>query len=297
MNKAFSKIALMGRWRGNDIPTTLMALIEHLHSLNIQVVLETETAELIPDTALPSVLATELSQHCELLIAVGGDGNLIRAAHIAVEQNLPVVGINRGSLGFLTDIYPDELDKLNTILKGQYQEEQRALLHAELLTESHTAGPHLALNDVVLFADDVAHMIEFDIYINQQFVCNQRADGLIVASPTGSTAYALSGGGPILQPNLNVVLLMPMFPHTLSNRPLVIPAESIIDIIVTTENENTAFVSCDGQSRHAVAVGSTIRVRKNSKSLQLIHPQDYNYFSTLREKLGWQNRHRRPIPC
>ena len=291
--KAFKKVALMGRHRHADIPSTLLSLIDYLNSIHIEVILETGTAELVPNQNLKIVPAHELAQHAELLIAVGGDGSLIRAAHLALKQQLPIFGINRGSLGFLTDIYPDEFHKIEKILQGFYLTEQRALLRTQQLVNKEIVGTDIALNDVVLFAGEIAHMIEFEIYINQQFVCNQRADGLIVASPTGSTAYALSGGGPIIEPSLDAMLLVPMFPHTLSNRPLVIAADSVVDIIITAENETSPLVSCDGQSRLELQRGSTIRVTRNPDYLQLIHPDDYNYFATLREKLGWQNRHRR----
>ena len=291
--KAFKKVALMGRHKHRDIPDTLIALIEYLNSIGITTVLEEETAQLIPSQTLPSIAADRLADHSELLIAVGGDGSLIRAAHLAIKQELPVIGINRGSLGFLTDIYPDEFHKLEKILKGQHLVEQRSLLRAQQLVKHEVVDSEIALNDVVLFAGEIARMIEFEIYINQQFVCNQRADGLILASPTGSTAYALSGGGPIIEPSLDSIVLVPMFPHTLSNRPLVIPSNSVIDIIITAENEISPLVSCDGQARMELQKGSTIRVTKNPENLELIHPDDYNYFATLREKLGWQNRHGR----
>ncbi len=290
--KVFKKVALMGRHRHRDIPDTLLNLIDYLHSIDISIVLEEETAQLIPQQNLASVPADQLAQVAELLIAVGGDGSLIRAAHMAVEQHLPIIGINRGNLGFLTDIYPDEFHKLEKILQGYHLVEKRTLLRTQQVINHQVVGANIALNDVVLFAGEVARMIEFDIYINQQFVCNQRADGLIIASPTGSTAYALSGGGPIIEPLLDSIVLVPMFPHTLSNRPLVIPANSEIDIIITAENETPPLVSCDGQVCLELQQGSAIRVTKNPTSLQLIHPDDYNYFATLREKLGWQNRHR-----
>lgn len=293
--KAFKKVALMGRHRHLEIPSTLDALIDHLQALKIEVVLEQDTAQLIPTQNLKAVPADELKQHCDLFIAVGGDGSLIRAAHLAIKQNLPVIGINRGNLGFLTDIYPDEFHKIDQILQGHYVAEERALLRTQHWIDNKLVKEDLALNDVVLFAGEVARMIAFDIYINQQFVCNQRADGLIVASPTGSTAYALSGGGPIIEPLLDAMVIVPMFPHTLSNRPIVIPATSTIEIVITAENETPPLVSCDGQARLELGKLSRIRITKNPQTLQLIHPDDYNYFATLREKLGWQNRHRNKV--
>ncbi len=285
----FKRIALLGRRRIYDIPATLLSLIDYLQSLSIEVVLEALTAELIPPTTLKIIPANELKNHAELLIAVGGDGSLIQAAHIALEQNLPVVGINRGRLGFLTDIYPDEFHKIDAILNGRFLEEKRTLLQMEIWHEGQQLQHDFAMNDVVLFASDAAHMSEFDIHINQKNVCNLRADGLILSSPTGSTAYALSAGGPIMHPALDTLLLVPMFPHTLSNRPLVMPGDSVVEITITEQNENTLFVSCDGQNRFELSKNSTLRITRLKQNLHLIHPEDYDYFKTLRSKLGWHN--------
>ena len=173
--------------------------------------------------------------HCDLLITVGGDGSLLKAARIASRRQIPILGINRGKLGFLTDIKPDCLNTILPVLQGQFKTEQRLLLEATIGDYQSTA-----LNDVVLLPGDIAHMITFTLEVDGQFVATQRADGLIIATPTGSTAYALSGGGPILHPTSNAVTLVPMFPHTLSSRPLVIPQQKTIRITIE-EAENTTF--------------------------------------------------------
>lgn len=290
MNKPpFKRIALIGRQRGETIIETLVALKSYLRGRQVAVVFEQDTAAMMSQHNKSAIPSDQLAQHCDLIIAVGGDGSLLNAARIAVSQHLPVLGINRGRLGFLTHIRPGEFSKVSAVLDGDYMEEQRFLLTAKLEQEDSVIEQD-ALNDVVLLPGDVAHMIEFSIYINHQFVCTQRADGLIVATPTGSTAYALSGGGPILHPSLNAVVLVPMFPHTLSSRPIVISADSVIELVIEEDNEVSPFVSCDGQERVAIPRGGKIKITKKSEPLHLIHPKDYNYFETLRTKLGWVNK-------
>jgi len=289
-NPTFKRIALMGRHQPNHIEDTLRAIDGFLTAQQYPIVYDTETAQRL-SYPLKQVPLEELHAHCDLLVVVGGDGSLLQAAKIAVAQSLPVLGVNRGRLGFLTDVYPHELAIIAEVLEGDYQEEQRFLLSAEIFHESQHITTVEALNEIVLSPGNIAHMIEFEIRVGDQFVCDLRADGLIVATPTGSTAYALSGGGPILHPALNAVVLVPMFPHTLSNRPLVIDAQSHVEIQITANNEAVPFVSGDGQKRIPIALGDTFRIQKKSDTLRLIHPRSYQYFQTLRSKLGWQNKH------
>ncbi len=233
---------------------------------------------------LPTFSDQQIPAIIDLMIVIGGDGSLINAAHCALPRNLPVLGINRGRLGFLTDIHPTELSKIGDVLAGNYFAEKRFLLNA-----THENTPlGIALNDVVLLPGDSTQLIEFDIHINDQFMCQQRADGLIIATPTGSTAYALSGGGPILHPHLNAIVLVPMFPHTLSSRPIVVEGDAKIELFIRNQNETSPCISCDGQHRIKVEPGSRISITKHENTLQLIHPKNYGYFETLREKLGWQ---------
>lgn len=286
----FQKVILIGRTGTQGVPQTLLALYDCLLQLNVQIGVEQETATMLSDIPdLVSVTPSDFSDY-ELIIVVGGDGSLLNAAHLAVSAKLPVLGINRGLLGFLTDIHPDELDKVIAVLEGSYQEEQRFLLNMELWHEDERIAEGIALNDVVLLPGHLAHMIEFSIHINNQFMCKQRADGMIVATPTGSTAYALSGGGPILHPKLDAVVLVPMFPHTLSSRPIVIDGNSSIDIDIVSGSSSLPNVSLDGQQRIAVPPGGRIQIRKKNIPLRLIHPIDYNYFTTLREKLKWASQ-------
>lgn len=286
---AFKRIALMGRHHANHVEETLHAIDDFLTARKYPVVYDEETAKRL-SYSVNAVPLEDLSQHCDLLIVVGGDGSLLQAAKVAVAQSLPVLGVNRGRLGFLTDVYPHELQAITAVLEGDYLEEPRFLLRAEIFREQQSIATLEALNEIVLSPHNVAHMIEFEIMVGGQFVCDLRADGLIVATPTGSTAYALSGGGPILHPALNALVLVPMFPHTLSNRPLVVDADSHLIIQITANNEALPFVSGDGQKHIPIAAGDSLCIQKKAHTLRLIHPRGYQYFQTLRTKLGWQSK-------
>ncbi len=286
----FQRIAVMGREGVEGVPDTLKALGEHLLSRKNTVVFESNAANMIDGDRFTVIEADEIKKHADLLIVVGGDGSMLSASRIAVAAQLPVLGINRGRLGFLTDIRPNEFNKIDAILDGHYREEHRFLLTASIEQNQKQSAHDLALNDVVLLPGDVAKMIEFEVIVNDERVCSQRADGLIVATPTGSTAYALSGGGPILHPQLDAVVLVPMFPHTLSSRPIVLQGNSQIKIVITKDNDTSPYVSCDGQNRVAVSPGGCIQIEKNKQQLHLIHPEDYDYYETLRRKLDWEKR-------
>lgn len=289
----FQRITIFGRPRLTDtgFADTLELLHNFLKKHDIEVFIEEETATHLPKNKLPTVSLQQLGQQCDLIIVMGGDGSLLNAARAAVNYDLPIVGINRGRLGFLTDISPSELeDKLFDILNGKFHVEKRFLLATTIETDGKKSAVSDALNDVVLSPGEVPHLIEFHISIDNKHVNRQRADGLIVATPTGSTAYALSGGGPILHPELDAIALVPMFPHTLSSRPIVIDSDCHITITIDENNENSPRLSCDGHKRIAVKPGSKIHIRKKSKLLRLIHPLDYNYYETLRSKLKWETR-------
>jgi NAD+ kinase len=289
MHNVFNRVVLFGRQGGDDIVETLLAVRDYLCSQQVEVFFEQETAATLPaPQPQPTLAREELEGRCDLVIVVGGDGSLLRAAQVAAKQNLPVLGVNRGRLGFLTDIYPEELSRIGRVLEGDYREEKRSLIGARL-EKNHLVTEEVALNDVVLSPGHVARMIEFAIYVNQQFVCNQRADGLIIATPTGSTAYALSGGGPILHPNLDAIVLVPMFPHTLSSRPVVVSGDSVIEVRIASDNPSSPQISYDGQECIMIPPGGKITITQKPQRLRLIHPKDYNYFETLRTKLRWEN--------
>lgn len=290
MRNSFKTIGLIGRQRSSESVATLNDLKNHLQK-KYQLIMEEETAQFTQETSLPIFNRTEFGKHCDLAIVVGGDGSILSAARVVVDHHVPVLGINRGRVGFLTDIRPTELAKeVDAVLAGDYIVEQRFLLNAEIHHQNKIVHQEMALNDVVLMPGDYAHMIEFEIYIDDQLVCSQRADGQIIATPTGSTAYALSGGGPILHPSLDAVVLVPMFSHTLSSRPIVVNANSNITFNISENNETSPRISCDGQERIPIHPGNSLRVYKKKETLILLHPKSYNYFSTLRSKLHWQTK-------
>jgi NAD+ kinase len=287
MSATFKTIGIFGQAKNHEVENTLNALIEYLHELPVTILIEADTAEALHDSSLKTIEKKEIGEQCDLLIVIGGDGSLLHAAHAIVNQAIPVLGINRGRLGFLTDILPTELTKIKKIIEGEYHLENRFLLTTTITLDNKVIGHDQALNEVAILPDALPHMIEFEIYIDNQFVCSQDSDGLIIATPTGSTAYALSGGGPILHPQLDAIVLVPMFPHTLSSRPIVIEGNRHINIIISPNNPTTPRLSCDGRATLDAPGGSHIAIHKNAKPLQLIHPLDYNYYEALRSKLHW----------
>lgn len=287
MELKFKVVGIMGRVQSEGVKETLKTLIKYLQEVKQDFLIDAETASFLNDSSLSCVTRSELGKQCQLLIVVGGDGSLLRAAHSVIDNEIPVLGINRGRLGFLTDINPHQLEKIKSILDGDYIIEKRFLLNAEVEYNGQILGNSNALNEVALIPDSVPHMNTFEIYIDDQFVLSQDSDGVIIATPTGSTAYALSGGGPILHPQLDAVVIVPMFPHTLSIRPIVLEGNHRITIIISRNNNATPRLTCDGQAFINTPAGSQITLRKKSKRLHLIHPIDYDYYETLRSKLHW----------
>lgn len=288
MELKFKNIGIVGKQHTVGVADTVLALIDFLSAKKVNIFLEGATAKLLQTkNDLPVISYDKLGAKCDLLIVVGGDGCMLNAAHVAALNNVPIVGVNRGRLGFLTDVKPDEIDeKIGAILRGEFKEERRFLLTASV-EDKKQENLHIALNDFVLTSGATAQMIEFEIYIDEKFMCSMRSDGLIVATPTGSTAYALSGGGPIVNPILNAIVLVPMFPHTLSSRPIVIDANSKIEIRISESTLTSPRFSCDGNPYVKINPGECICVEKMSDNLRLIHPKDYDYFETLRSKLYW----------
>lgn len=224
----------------------------------------------------------------DLVLAVGGDGTLLHAARRFVDRGIPLAGVNRGRLGFLADISPDEmLERLEEILSGQYQEDQRTMLCGRVLRDGTEILSNSALNDVVLHARRSVRMISFDVYVGGRLLARQNADGIVVATPTGSTAYALSGGGPILHPDVAALTLVPICPHTLSNRPIVIDDRSRLGLTLCPDNTVPAVVSFDGQVDCDLEPGDCVEVWLKEARLRLIQPLNLDYFEILRAKLKW----------
>ncbi|HEB97500.1 MAG TPA: NAD(+) kinase [Sedimenticola thiotaurini] len=283
MPSPFQTIGLIGKHEDSGPEETLRRLGKFLAGRGQEVLLESTTAGQMPGLGFATADLERIGRDCDLAIVVGGDGTLLHTARSLADFDVPLLGVNLGRLGFLADISPDEmLTALEQILAGHYQEEQRFLLRAEVDGRSC-----VALNDVVIHKWNIARMIELETFIDDRFVDAQRSDGLIVSTPTGSTAYALSGGGPLLQPDLNAILLVPICPHTLSNRPIVVGGNSPIEIAVSPRTElEHVRVTCDGQTCLPMN-GRSIHIRKHDHRVRLIHPLGHDHFQILRAKLGW----------
>lgn len=290
MNLVFKKVGIVGKLNHSDTQQTLMGLSDFLLKRGCEVYIEERIAYDF-DQPINILSLLELGQECDLVIVIGGDGNMLGAARVLSRFDTAVIGINRGNLGFLTDIHPEAYESILTkVLKGEHSIEERFLLEVEVKRQGEVKCNHTAVNEAVLHSDKVAHMMEFEVYINDKFVFSQRADGLIMSTPTGSTAYSLSGGGPILTPNLNAICLLPMFPHSLANRPIVVDANSSLRLVVSNKTGSQVAVTCDGHTTLPVIAGDEIHVNKNPNHLKLIHPKDYNYFGVLRRKLNWGSK-------
>lgn len=288
MNKTFERIGLISKSSGPRLGETLQRLVDFLHTRGREIVLDGSAAEHIPPNGIPCVERPELGTRCDLVIVVGGDGTILNAGRSLAESGVPLVGVNLGRLGFLADVSPDRMaEELDPILSGDYDQEERSLLEATVYRGEQVVSASDALNDVVIHKWDIARMIELEVRIDGRALNTQRSDGLIVATPTGSTAYALSGGGPILHPSLDAMVLVPICPHSLSNRPIVINEASAVDVIVHAGAYTQAQVTCDGQVNFALIPGDRVHVRKKPQALKLIHPPGYDYFEILRRKFDW----------
>ena len=284
----FKRIALITNSETRKVAETLNSLIVYLQSCGIDFILDECSSGLADQAGLPGMNGDNFDTDCDLAIAIGGDGTMLKAAHLACLHDIPLLGINRGRLGFLADIPADAMEEhLKPIFAGTFAEDERFLLHVEVLREGRSILKSNAFNDVILQKWNIARLVEFETYVDNNFVHRQRSDGLIISSPTGSTAYALSGGGPILHPSLDALVLVPICPHTLTNRPIVIDGNSLVEIVVGTREIDHARLTCDSDIELELAPGDRIRVQKKDKKVRLIHPIDHDHFSILRAKLRW----------
>lgn len=288
MNYIFNTIGLIGKYGDPSVEDTLNQIVDFLRQRELRILFDQASAELIHPRGLEVANRRTLGRQCDLAIVVGGDGTLLNAARSLVDFQVPILGVNLGRLGFLVDVSPDEINsRLDEILVGRFNEDARSLLHAEIIRDHRSITQADALNDVVVHKSDVARMIELKAYLDGRFISAYRSDGLIISTPTGSTAYALSGGGPIIHPSLETVLLVPICPHTLTQRPLVVSADSEIEIVVSDSNTTELQVTCDGQTSLEVKPGDRVIIRKKKRKVRLIHPVQHDYFQLLRAKLRW----------
>jgi NAD+ kinase len=289
---SFQRIGVVARLRSREVVDSLNRLVAFLRRDGREVVAERETAALLTDTSIEVVDGRTLRPGAvDLVIVVGGDGSMLGAIRALAGLDVPLLGLNRGRLGFLTDIPPAEMETgIGRVLAGEYQLSERFLLEAEVWRRGAVAASGTAANDVVLHPGRSVRMMEFELYVDGQFVYSQHSDGLIVATPTGSTAYALSAGGPILHPQLDAIVLVPMNPHSLNSRPIVLDGDSAIEIRVGIRDELHPAITCDGQYELATEPDDVIRVHKRPRPVRLIHPLDHNFYRICRTKLGWGSR-------
>jgi len=291
MAKLYKTIGLIGKPNHEGANTTIETLANYLLSNNYQLLIESAVAQTVNIDGYEEHSLIEIGELADIAIVVGGDGYMLGAARVLSCYNIGVIGVNRGNLGFLTDLSPqDLLEPLAEILSGKSQSEQRFLIETSVYRHGKLKSSNSAMNEAVLHAGKVANMIEFEVHIDGLFMFSQRSDGLIISTPTGSTAYSMSAGGPILTPNLNALSLVPMFPHTLSSRPIVVDGNSEIKLILANENYENLQVSCDGHVILAVMPGDEVIIKKSASTLRLIHPLNHNYFNVLRSKLNWGNK-------
>lgn len=287
----FKRIALIGRSGHQQATETIARLIDYLRAEELDIWVVDDIASIDGFSDLPHCTLEHIGQKVDLAIVVGGDGSLLGASRALANFGTPVLGINRGTLGFLTDIRPSEaIEKVGQALLGQFTEEKRWLNSVEVIRDEQIIAQATALNDVVLHKGQSARMLGFDLCIDDQFVYSSRSDGLIVSTPTGSTAYALSAGGPIMHPKLNALVLVPMFPHTLNARPIVVPAGCVVSVTVTEKHQALPQVSCDGQTHISLLLGDRVLIRQSEDQLTLLHPPGYSYYEVCRSKLQWGGR-------
>ena len=283
---AFSRVALVGKFQADGIQEHLTSLAKLLSDLGCEVFVESATASHLRLESYPTKQVDEFAENIDLAIVLGGDGTMLGIGRQLAGSNVPLLGVNMGRLGYMTDIPIQAVQTtLPKMLAGEYEADNRALLDAVVLRKGKTINRALALNDVVVNRSGISGMVELAVRVNGSFMYKQRSDGLIVSTPTGSTAYALSAGGPILHPRVAGILLVPIAPHSLSNRPIVLPYDAVTSIEVI--EGRGVIVNFDMQSQTNLQTGDQIEVRQSEKFITLLHPRSHSDYKTLREKLHW----------
>jgi NAD+ kinase len=285
MSIKIERVAILGRHDDPRVAEPMSVLVEHLTKLGIAVLCD---QQMCLDLPVQRVSSNALSTDADLMIAIGGDGTMLYAGNLARASGVPLLGINRGRLGFLADVSPDEmLASVDHILAGNYSLESRLLLRARLARAGAPAATETAFNDIVLQRRETGRMVDIVASIDGTYVNTHSGDGLIVATATGSTAYALSCGGPIIDPRLDAVVIVPICPHTLTDRPIVVPSSKSIGIRVLEREDTQAEVVIDGRTWGAIGSDDLLTISAAEQRIQLIHPPGYDYFGILRSKLFW----------
>ncbi len=286
--KPIRTIGLFGKYGSKEAGEVILRLCATLRGRGLSVLLEEATADFMDQPCADSRPLASLGKEIDLALVVGGDGTMLHVARELAAHGVPLLGINLGRLGFLTDIPTERMEEeLTRILDGDFESEARLLLEAEVVRSGKVLNRANAFNDVVVNKGALARLIEFETWVDGDFVNSTRADGIIVATPTGSTAYALSAGGPILHPTLPAIVIVPICPHTLSDRPLAVGSDSTIEIVMIATSQQSAHVTFDGQTNFAVHDGDRIRVQRAARPVTLLHPTRRNHYEVLRGKLGW----------
>lgn len=286
MPQTFKKVALVGKYDNLAIAGSVEHLAGFLSGQGYEVVLASQTAEVLDQPGYPHANLTELAGSVDVVIVLGGDGTMLSIARALAPYPVPLIGVNQGRLGFLTDIVMGDMEaELSRMLAGEYDVEERILLSARVERDDETQFEATAFNDVVVSKAGTGRLIEFEVIIDNEYVYTQRSDGLVAATPTGSTAYALSASGPILYPTLEAIALVPICPHTLSARPIVVSSESCVDIVI--HHADDARVHFDGQQYFDLQKGDKVRICRAPDNVTLLHPKHYSYYDTLRQKLHW----------
>jgi len=279
--------ALVGRFADPRIAESVAALLPHLRSRGVRV-LVSEDAELAAEAPVTRVPESVIGERCDLVIAVGGDGTLLHAARLVARHGVPLVGVNRGRLGFLTDVMPqDMLSSVDAALDGQLEADQRPLLTGRLHRAGGEVAQSFALNDVVMQKHETGRTLDFETRIDGTYVNTHDGDGIIIASPTGSTAYALSCFGPIIEPHLPALVIVPICAHTLSDRPIVVAARCVVEVVLIERPDTQANVTCDGALLGALTPADRLEVTTAAEQVTLLHPPGHDYYRLLRSKLRW----------
>ena len=285
MSTKIERVAIVGRYEDPHVAELMNVLVEHLTKAGIVV---SASQDLSLDLSVERAAETDLAAASDLMIAIGGDGTMLYAGHLLGASGVPLLGINRGRLGFLADVSPDEMiDSVDSILGGDFSLESRVMLTASLQRADGETVTANALNDVVLQRYETGRMVDMITSVDGTHLNTQSGDGLIVATPTGSTAYALSCGGPLIDPRLDVVVVVPICPHTLTVRPIVIPANQTITVRVLRRLDTKAEVVIDGNSIGTIGPDDVLTIEQSEHRMQLIHPPDYDFYGILRSKLFW----------
>ena len=280
--------ALIGRFSDPRVAESALTLLPHLKKRGVRALLPEGDPLDVPADLVVRIPEEEIANQADLVIAIGGDGTLLYAARLVAHRGVPLVGINRGRLGFLTDVLPQDMfASVDAALEGRAERDDRSMLEARIVGANGVSARSLALNDVVLQKWETGRMLDFETWIDGAYVNTHGGDGLVVASSTGSTAYALSCGGPIIAPHLDVLVVAPICPHTLSDRPIVVSGRSVISVKLIDRPDTRAQITCDGVSLGELLPGDRLEVHPTAQKITLLHPNKFEYYRLLRSKLHW----------